>query len=113
MRAYAWPGNVRELENICARLAALLTDNRQEAFGPELLETEFPELFVRGSTRGAAAGEEALADRVAEAMRLAKNNRQQAATMLGLSRSTLWRWLLQLSREASLTLPLRQERKES
>jgi propionate catabolism operon transcriptional regulator len=103
MHWYDWPGNVRELENVCARLAALHADSWQDATpGPQVLEEEFPELFPRGSAPArtpAVAGP--LADRVAEAMRLSGNNRQQAARRLGVSRSTLWRWLRQVEAEAS------------
>lgn len=115
MLAYAWPGNVRELENVCARLAALHAD-RWEALTVEwqVLHEEFPELFPLGSDSDARElDDEALEDRVAEAMRRTKNNRQQAAMMLGVSRSTLWRWLRQLESRAGLPHLPQQEGKES
>jgi propionate catabolism operon transcriptional regulator len=92
---YGWPGNVRELQNICERLAVFFAAH---AAGQPIdygeLRAECPELFDNATLPGPAPdGTEPTPARVAEAMRLAQGNRQQAARLLGVSRSTLWRWL--------------------
>jgi len=87
-----WPGNVRELENICERVAVfLLQFDRVEDIRYEDLRQDCPELFERHP-----AGTPPVRERVLEAMRLAGGNRQRAARQLGVSRSTLWRWLRDL-----------------
>lgn len=95
MQAYDWPGNVRELENFCNRLVAL----QLPASGPGLLaegdlRCEFPELFDGNEARrSGSVPDESRARRVAEALHRSGQNRQEAARRLGISRSTLWRWL--------------------
>ncbi len=106
LRAYAWPGNVRELQNVCTRLAVRLADARGGAGAApedsrqhlhEDLHEELPELFLPSAAPtapGLALPPDAPAhQRAAEAMQRAGNNRQRAAQLLGVSRSTLWRWL--------------------
>ncbi|KQP35762.1 propionate catabolism operon regulatory protein PrpR [Pseudorhodoferax sp. Leaf274] len=93
--SYDWPGNVRELQNICERLAVFFSavDRPPEADCSEL-RAECPELFA--GARGVLAPAlpaATQAERVAEAMRNAGQNRLEAARLLGVSRSTLWRWL--------------------
>ena len=90
--AHDWPGNVRELENIAERIAVfLLQFDTPDQVRYDDLRHDCPELF-----EGAAAAQMANpppGQRVREAMRLAGGNRQEAARYLGVSRSTLWRWL--------------------
>jgi transcriptional regulator, propionate catabolism operon regulatory protein len=93
LQAYDWPGNVRELENICERLAVfLLQFDGADRVDLSLLPDDCPELFEAREVQPLAS-EGSMAERVAEAMRLANGNRQEAARRLGISRSTLWRWL--------------------
>ena len=86
---YAWPGNVRELNNVIESAFAL-------GEGPVLTLDELtPELrgeapTVRASPDG-LDGEER--ERILEALRLARGRKGDAATLLGMSRSTLWRKL--------------------
>ena len=90
--AHRWPGNVRELENICERVAVfLLQFARVEDIQYDGLRTECPELFEQA----AALRDDpiALRDRVLQVMRECDDDRQRAAAKLGVSRSTLWRWL--------------------
>ncbi|WP_048441161.1 propionate catabolism operon regulatory protein PrpR [Caenimonas sp. SL110] len=93
LQAYAWPGNVRELENICERLAVFVIQfDSESAIDLALLPEDCPELFEQAQVR--VLGQELpMAQRVAQAMRLSGGNRQEAARRLGISRSTLWRWL--------------------
>jgi transcriptional regulator, propionate catabolism operon regulatory protein len=90
--AHRWPGNVRELENVCERIAVfLLQFDSLERVRFDGLRDECPELFEQA----AALRDEpaALQKRVRQAMEQCGGNREQAAAKLGVSRSTLWRWL--------------------
>jgi len=94
--AHRWPGNVRELENICERVAVfLLQFARVDDIHYDGLRTECPELFEQA----AALRDDptALRDRVLQVMQECGHDRQRAAAKLGVSRSTLWRWLRKLS----------------
>jgi propionate catabolism operon transcriptional regulator len=93
--AYPWPGNVRELENICERMAVNFS---QFAVASDIayaeLRSECPELFGETSATLAVVNAAAsLDERLAQALLLSRGNRQHAAQLLGVSRSTLWRWL--------------------
>ena len=96
LQAYDWPGNVRELQNICERLALQFSDCKDVGdITYEQVGQDCPELFGKAlvSSTGNLASDAPLSERVAEAMRLCNGNRLQAARMLNVSRSTLWRWL--------------------
>lgn len=92
LTAYPWPGNVRELENVLhyaiiqSRGGLILPEHIDLAIGPEGDRPD-PELFVRPGLNG---------ERVAHALRQAAGNRVRAARMLGVSRSTLYRFLGQV-----------------
>ncbi len=95
LMAYAWPGNVRELQNICERLAVFFAAHaRAEDIDYAELQIECRELF---ESPGSSLPPQPLAaparERLQEALDQAGGNRQEAARMLGISRSTLWRWL--------------------
>jgi propionate catabolism operon transcriptional regulator len=96
LTAYGWPGNVRELENLAERIAVfLLQFDRVGDVRYAELAHDCPELFAQpGAAAGAA--DLPLAERVAQAMELAGGRRAEAAQRLGVSRSTLWRWLREL-----------------
>jgi two-component system response regulator HydG len=92
--AHDWPGNVRELEHVIGR-AAILED------GPYLEGTSFqPEGIVADDGAGFAAARPRRPDpqarhRVAEeAVRRAGGNKSRAAALLGVSRKTLYSWLV-------------------
>lgn len=90
LRRYDWPGNLRELENMGERLAARACRwNRLEAVDFEELWHALPELANGRAARGAVTPETDW--RVV--LQSCGNNRSEAARRLGISRSTLWRWL--------------------
>jgi propionate catabolism operon transcriptional regulator len=101
LEAYDWPGNVRELHNLCERWAVCWADSAHaQAPDDEAVRAESPELFEAVPVRPMASAASALAPpdvltpaSVREALRQSSGNRQQAAQRLGVSRSTLWRWL--------------------
>jgi propionate catabolism operon transcriptional regulator len=91
--AYSWPGNVRELENIAERIAVfLLQFDKQEDIRYDGLRDDCPELFLQEHI-GPRGDIDHFKTRVAEELKSCKGNRTLAAQKLGISRSTLWRWM--------------------
>jgi propionate catabolism operon transcriptional regulator len=99
LAAYGWPGNVRELENIADRIAVyLLQFEDPGSIDYDGLRDDCPELFWPGTAVGSGEGAN-LKERLAEELRLSQGNRALAARKLGISRSTLWRWLKETGAE--------------
>jgi DNA-binding NtrC family response regulator len=96
--AHTWPGNVRELENAIERAAILA---RGEAIEPEdlLLEPAPDPAAASGGAAAAAAGggtlqeslDRAAAARVRSALLETDGRRAEAARVLGVERTTLYR----------------------
>ena len=92
--AYDWPGNVRELENIAERIAVfLLSFSRMQDIRYDDLRHDCPELFEDGDAVDADMQNVPLAERIRDAMESSQGKPGVAAKKLGVSRSTLWRWL--------------------
>ncbi|MFO7568052.1 MAG: sigma 54-interacting transcriptional regulator [Enhygromyxa sp.] len=98
MLAYQWPGNVRELRNVIEYAFAI-------GEGPVLEAEELPP-ELRGeppprTTRAHAAmsPEDEEKARILEALRIAGGLKSQAAELLGISRTTLWRKMRELKLE--------------
>ncbi|WP_175783168.1 sigma-54-dependent Fis family transcriptional regulator [Burkholderia anthina] len=92
VRAYSWPGNARELRNVVESL--LLTSNADivnlSDLPPELLES----VDVRAASSSPMPSdslEQAERTAIARALHNARGNLAQAARLLGVSRSTLYR----------------------
>ena len=97
LRSYQWPGNVRELENVAERLAVSLSAYRTASdINYHDFSKNVPEIFA---SAGIDHRLNAVADGVPgktmleETMAKAGGNKQRAASMLGISRTTLWRYL--------------------
>lgn len=91
LQSHDWPGNIRELRNRIERAMALTE-------GPCLSRLDlFPEASLdhaRPQASPATLDEivsDALRTQVIEALRRAGNNRGEAARLLGISRTTLWK----------------------
>jgi PAS domain S-box-containing protein len=93
--SHAWPGNVRELENAVS--FAFYTSPSEEIGALDLP----PEVGARGTSPVAAPtsteGEEA---RVRDALARAGGNKAEAARLLGVNRTTLWRRMSALGIES-------------
>lgn len=89
---YPWPGNIRELRNVIEYAFAV-------GRGETLVTEEFPP-ELRGElppTRPShASTEEEERARIADALSAAKGQKSQAAELLGISRTTLWRRMREL-----------------
>ena len=98
---HPYPGNVRELENVLESVTALSQDDPQTITDKDLR----PLLHERSSPPVSALSEQPLSMErlehfaIQQALRLCQGNRTQAASMLGISRDTLYRKLRQF-REA-------------
>jgi transcriptional regulator with AAA-type ATPase domain len=92
-REFAWPGNVRRLENTI--IHALGNGDLQS---PVITVDDLPEL-LRAGRGDAAAEEEISAERLRAVLTQAKGNRAQAARILGISRTNLYRLLKELGEE--------------
>jgi propionate catabolism operon transcriptional regulator len=102
LMAYDWPGNVRELENLSERIAVfLLQYTKLQDVQYDALKRDCPELFRIEDAGPAGPDAPDHAQRVREAMRQAGGRRGAAAQQLGVSRSTLWRWLQDLEPQES------------
>jgi two-component system, NtrC family, response regulator AtoC len=93
---YAWPGNVRELAHVMQR-ATLLQENG--CLGAEHLGLA---RFVPSAAD--APGGEPDAGHIADVMQQTHGNVAHAARLLGVSRTTLRRWLVSVRRTTSLIL---------
>lgn len=101
LQAHAWPGNVRELRNLMERLAFLAPgeriepDDLQFTLSPtrdEALEPDF-DFSLTDATK------EFQRDFIGRAVKRVKGNMSEAAKLLGLHRSNLYRKMRQLEME--------------
>ena len=86
---YSWPGNVRELRNVlqyaCVRATSEVITPAD--LPPNLSPSDTPKMHYKRKRRLKLTD-----SRVDEALEMAQGNRQEAAKILGVSRSTLYRF---------------------
>jgi transcriptional regulator with PAS, ATPase and Fis domain len=93
--AHAWPGNVRELQNCMARVAAT---HRERVVSGELLRSLIDDAPPRTTARRPAWAQPVTdEERIRDALARTGGRVGEAAGLLGMSRSTLWRRLRGLS----------------
>ncbi|CEJ41681.1 propionate catabolism operon regulatory protein PrpR [Xanthomonas citri pv. bilvae] len=102
LQQHPWPGNVRELRNLVERLCIHWKAQAHDSLSLEQLERWAPELFDTPADNRGAPREHAdlatsrlqlTASAVRVALDRANGNRALAAQALGVSRTTLWRWM--------------------
>ncbi len=100
LAAYSWPGNVRELRNLVERLLAHAEEDAQgHVIGLPALHRRAPELLAVAplpepvQSGAAITGARPSQAELLRVLKLAHGRRKVAAEMLGVSRTTLWRWL--------------------
>ncbi len=87
LQSYHWPGNVREL-------LAVLERTQISARGDQLAATDLPErIRVAWREKMLSGGESQERTAIIQALEEAEGHRGKAAEALGVSRTTLWRWL--------------------
>ncbi|MCA9707041.1 MAG: sigma 54-interacting transcriptional regulator [Myxococcales bacterium] len=94
LMSYPWPGNVRELRNVIEYAFAV-------GDGPVLHAHEVPpelrgELPPNAGKKSSRSPEDEERHRIREALRLAGGQKSQAAELMGISRTTLWRRMREL-----------------
>ncbi|MDR2983079.1 MAG: sigma-54 dependent transcriptional regulator [Puniceicoccales bacterium] len=98
LSAYAWPGNIRELRNLCENLVVMRNGGE---VGEYDLDQRFhnasvsPEAAAVPSPKSPLSREENEKRLLRQALLEAKGNRTKAAELMGISRRTLHRKLLQ------------------
>ncbi|MGI6584857.1 MAG: sigma 54-interacting transcriptional regulator [Lutisporaceae bacterium] len=97
LMSYDWPGNVRELLNVIRRLMVLYGTN---TITKENLLEAMPEVFdfynnneVSSSMKLGGNLNQIIKNSIEKAMEITKGNQTEAAKMLGVSRTFLWRKL--------------------
>ncbi len=101
----SWPGNIRQLRNICERLSVLyktkqidIEDIRKILPSPKTLSPSCDdELFSDNFLRQQQIEHERT--RIVKALKEANFNKGEAASILGISRATLWRKMKSLNLE--------------
>jgi len=90
LRQYAWPGNVRELENVLERAVALTSNG-----AIDVVDLPTPLRKPAVSTNGAARLplKEIERQYILETVSACNDNYDEAARVLGIGRTTLWRKL--------------------
>lgn len=88
MMDYTWPGNVRELQGA---LRFALIKSREKLIQPEDLPMELKALV---DTPGPGPLKKLDIDRVKDALTRTGGNKTRAATLLGVGRATLYRFLV-------------------
>lgn len=83
IHVYPWPGNIRELHNVVEYAFALGTDSVLD------IQDLPPELRGEGPAPRRSIGDER--DQIRKALDEAEGRKAEAAEILGMSRSTLWR----------------------
>ena len=86
---YEWPGNIRELQNTVERIVAVC---RQDFITPDLVtrmmrDDDSDEVFSVAHVRPMPGS----ATEIRQALEKTRGKQQEAAKLLGISRSTLWR----------------------
>ena len=93
LAAHGWPGNVRELRNRIER-AAVLADGEEITADDLFPEGRLDDRKVEDLASGALgdAAKTAVSDRVKAALRQTGGNQSEAARLLGVSRTTIWKY---------------------
>jgi len=96
--AYAFPGNVRELESLIESAGAVSADNPQIITDKDLrplLGSSAPDPSMTAAMNQPVSMEQMERLTIQQALRMAEGNRTKAASLLGISRDTLYRKLRQ------------------
>ena len=91
LKSYSWPGNVRELANVLERVLCTL---KHETIGSEDLPSELKQGATQlGSTQTSLKNQLCEAEKraIVDALKVAGQNKTQAAELLGIHRSLLYK----------------------
>jgi transcriptional regulator of acetoin/glycerol metabolism len=96
LREYHWPGNVRELENVLERAVALAADNKLDTLD---LPAAVREPLRTTHVPARLSLKEVERQHILETVRACNENYDEAARVLGIGRTTLWRKLKEYGSE--------------
>nr|WP_256379855.1 MULTISPECIES: sigma 54-interacting transcriptional regulator [unclassified Brevibacillus] len=88
LEQHNWPGNVRELRNVVERMVLLCQSDRLDASDAEFFVSKIQRVRDRPQP-----GESEEAMLIRKVLEETKGNRMEAAKILGMDRTTLWRKL--------------------
>ena len=97
LQQYGWPGNIRELEAFCQRLAVLSSSRRPDAILKEFLGELSCESSIQDMDREKSVSvpidswDVMEKDIFRQVVHYFGDNRTLAASVMGISRSTLWK----------------------
>ena len=102
LQAHGWPGNVRELRNLMERLAYLTQGDRIEGdeLAPILNPTKETRADIELDLPLSQATDRFQSDYIRRAVQRVRGNMSEAAKLLGLHRSNLYRKMRQLEMDA-------------
>ena len=100
-----WKGNVRELKNICERLVVLINGREIETAdvlnvlsgtAPEYCQNNCKDLIPEDGEKLFGSEKDFMKKKILKVLRERNFNRTDSAKALGMSRTTLWRWIKEL-----------------
>lgn len=93
LQKYSWPGNVRQLENFIEKISIINTSNVIDCkIINNMIEKYEPDCEIKNDLIGIdIQGPNITKEEVEEALRLSNGKRIEAAYLLGIHRTTLWR----------------------
>nr|WP_312579778.1 sigma 54-interacting transcriptional regulator [Sedimentibacter sp.] len=92
LQEYKWPGNVRQLKNFIEKMSILNTSDIIDAqIVKDMLNNYEPEFEQKFYFDERPVKLSVTKEDVSESLKLSRGNKIQAANMLGIHRSTLWR----------------------
>lgn len=92
LRPHPWPGNVRELENVISTACITATGDRCISDLPENLQHRSPRLSDEGDCRPLSL-DEVRKHHIQKVLQMCNGNRLRAAQILGIGRTSLYRYL--------------------
>ena len=92
LQEYDWPGNLDQLNSLCERVV-LLTEKRNvdEVFLRRQLETVTP--LMTAKAEKVVLIQDPMALKISQLLSEHNGNREQVAAELGISKTTLWRYM--------------------
>jgi transcriptional regulator with PAS, ATPase and Fis domain len=96
LREYQWPGNVRELENVLERAVALAADNKLDTLD---LPAAVRDFSLATHVPARLSLKEVERQHILETVDACNGNYDEAARVLGIGRTTLWRKLKEYGSE--------------